>query len=48
MYQRLYNDLKDLRNCTDIGESGRRRVERDLSPSQEVLTQLGMPQDLIS
>lgn len=48
MYQRLYNDLKDLRNCTDIGESGRRRVERDLSRSQEVLTQLGMPQDLIS
>lgn len=49
MYQRLYDDLKGLKNCADIGEAGRQRVERDLSRSQEVLLQLGIPsEDLIT
>lgn len=42
MYQRLYNDLKELRNYPDIGDGGRNRVERDLCRSREVLSQLGI------
>ncbi|MGO0110839.1 integrase [Pseudomonas putida] len=42
MYQRLYNDLKELRNCPDIGDGGRNRVERDLCRSREVLSQFGI------
>lgn len=49
IYRRLYNDLKELRDCADIGEAGRLRVERDLNRSREVLRQLGMdPEDLIA
>ncbi|WP_025754911.1 MULTISPECIES: integrase [unclassified Pseudomonas] len=43
IYQGLYNNLKELRNAFDIGESGRKRVERDLSRCRDVLIQLGMP-----
>ncbi|MGP5370422.1 integrase [Pseudomonas helleri] len=43
IYQRLYDDLKDLRVCKDIGEGGLQRVERDLKRCRDVLAQLGMP-----
>ncbi|HCI1891379.1 TPA: tyrosine-type recombinase/integrase [Pseudomonas aeruginosa] len=42
IYQRLYDDLKGLLDCPDIGQSGRRRVERDLSRCRDVLAQLGI------
>jgi integrase len=49
IYQRLYDDLKGLLHCQDIGEGGRQRVERDLNRCREVLTQLGMdPETLIA
>lgn len=48
IYQRLYDDLKELLHCPDIGEGGRLRVERDLNRCRDVLTQLGMaPETLI-
>jgi hypothetical protein len=43
IYQRLYDDLKGLLNCGDIGEGGRQRVERDMSRCRDVLLQLGIP-----
>lgn len=43
IYQRLYDDLKGLLLCEDIGEGGRQRVERDLNRCRDVLVQLGMP-----
>jgi integrase len=43
IYQRLYDDLKGLLQCKDIGEGGRQRVERDLKRCREVLVQLGVP-----
>lgn len=49
IYQRLYDDLKGLLHCPDIGESGRQRVERDLNRCRDVLAQLGMdPENLIA
>ena len=42
IYQRLYDDLKGLLHCTDIGEGGRQRVERNLNRCRDVLAQLGM------
>lgn len=42
-YQRLYDDLKGLMNCEDIGEGGRQRAVRDLNRCRDVLVQLGMP-----
>lgn len=42
IYQGLYNDLKELVHCPDIGEGGRQRVLRDLNRSRAVLTELGM------
>lgn len=42
IYQRLYDDLKGLLHCPDIGEGGRQRVERDLNRCRDVLGQLGM------
>lgn len=49
IYQRLYDDLKGLLHCPDIGEGGRQRVERDLNRCRDVLTQLGMdPETLIA
>ncbi|AQZ32764.1 integrase [Pseudomonas sp. LPH1] len=49
IYQRLYDDLKGLLHCPDIGEGGRQRVERDLIRCRDVLTQLGMdPETLIA
>ncbi|QOC98159.1 integrase [Pseudomonas putida] len=48
IYQRLYDDLKEVLNCQDIGEGGRQRVERDLNRCREVLAQLGIdPENLI-
>ncbi|WP_339540135.1 TetR/AcrR family transcriptional regulator [Pseudomonas sp. RA_5y_Pfl1_P24] len=44
-YQRLYDDLKELLHCKDIGEGGRQRVERDLNRCRDVLVQLGMPSE---
>ena len=43
IYQRLYEELKGLLQCPDIGDGGRQRVERDLTRCHSVLTQLGMP-----
>lgn len=41
VYQRLYNNLKGLLSCNDIGDGGRQRVLRDLDRCREVLMQLG-------
>ncbi|QEN49731.1 site-specific integrase [Pseudomonas protegens] len=49
IYRRLYEDLKGLQHCSDIGESGRQRVERDLKRCRDVLAQLGIvPETLIA
>lgn len=48
IYQRLYDDLKELLLCKDIGEGGRLRVERDLNRCREVLVQLDMPPEDLS
>lgn len=48
IYQRLYDDLKGLLQCKDIGEGGRQRVERDLNRCREVLVQLGVPPEALS
>ncbi|WP_409319110.1 integrase [Pseudomonas sp. KCJK9016] len=49
IYQQLYDDLKGLLNCPDIGESGHQRVERNLNRCRDVLVQLGMdPETLIA
>jgi len=49
IYHRLYDDLKELLHCPDIGEGGRQRVERDLNRCRHVLAQLGMdPETLIA
>lgn len=47
IYQRLYNELKGLLYCPDIGDGGRQRVERDLIRCRDVLTQLGMPPETL-
>ncbi|WP_025126771.1 integrase [Pseudomonas sp. PH1b] len=47
IYQRLYNDLKELLQCPDIGEGGRLRVERDLNRCRDVLLQLGMASETL-
>lgn len=41
VYQRLYDNLNDLLDCHDIGDSGRARVQRDLVHCREVFVQLG-------
>lgn len=41
IYRQLYNNLKELQECNDIGESGRMRVLRDLGRCREVFMQLG-------
>ncbi|MCQ9392565.1 integrase [Pseudomonas viridiflava] len=48
IYQRLYDDLKGLLHCKDIGEGGRKRVERDLNRYRDVLVQLGMPPETLT
>lgn len=49
IYRRLYDDLKGLLHCPDIGESGRQRVVRDLNRCRDVLAQLGIdPETLIA
>lgn len=49
IYQRLYDDLKGLLHCSDIGEGGHQRVERNLNRCRDVLVQLGMdPETLIA
>jgi hypothetical protein len=47
IYQRLYDDLKGLLHCPDIGEGGRQRVERDLNRCRDVLAQLGMDPEIL-
>lgn len=42
IYQRLYDDLKGLLDCSGIGEGGRQRVLRDMARSRDVLIQLGI------
>ncbi|MRK19862.1 integrase [Pseudomonas sp. JG-B] len=46
-YKRLYEDLKELLHCPDIGEGGRQRVERDLKRCRDVLTQLGIDPEIL-
>jgi hypothetical protein len=41
IYVGLYNELKVLENCGDIGEGGLARVRRDLDRCRSVLTTLG-------
>ena len=41
IYRQLYDNLKELLACKDIGESGRLRVLRDLERCRDVFTQLG-------
>lgn len=41
IYRQLYNNLKELLECGDIGESGRMRVLRDLERCRDVFMQLG-------
>ncbi|PTT24610.1 tyrosine-type recombinase/integrase [Pseudomonas sp. HMWF021] len=47
IYQRLYDDLKELLHCQNIGESGRLRVERDLNRCRDVLIHLGIKPELL-
>ncbi|MCY1279194.1 hypothetical protein D9M70_279400 [compost metagenome] len=46
-YKRLYEDLKELLLCPDIGEGGRQRVERDLKRCRDVLAQLGIAPEIL-
>ncbi|NMZ71035.1 hypothetical protein SAMN05216370_3656 [Pseudomonas peli] len=49
IYHHLYNNLKELLHCPDIGEGGRQRLERDLNRCRDVLAQLGIaPETLIA
>ena len=48
IYQRLYGDLKGLLNSPDIGNGGRQRIERDLKRCRDVLTQLGIPPEILT
>lgn len=41
IYQGLYDSLKGLLDCKDIGDGGRQRTLRDLERCREVLMQLG-------
>jgi len=41
IYRQIYNNLKELLECRDIGESGRMRVLRDLERCRDVFIQLG-------
>lgn len=41
IYQELYNNLKQLLKCRDIGESGLDRVRRDIARYRDVFIQLG-------
>ncbi|CAI8722695.1 Integrase [Pseudomonas sp. IT-P100] len=41
IYKRLYENLKELLACKDIGEGGRRRVLRDQARYRDLLVQLG-------
>ncbi|WLG83687.1 integrase [Pseudomonas cucumis] len=42
IYRGLYDDLKGLLHCPDIGEGGHQRIHRDLNRCRDVLVQLGM------
>lgn len=41
LYQRLYDDLKEIATCDDIGPGGQARVLRDLERCRDVLISLG-------
>lgn len=41
LYQRLYDDLRDVLKCDDIGPSGQARLRRDMARCREVLVALG-------
>lgn len=41
IYRQLYGNLKELLECSDIGEGGRMRVLRDLERCRDVFMQLG-------
>lgn len=47
-YKHLYDDLKGLLHCKDIGEGGRQRVERDMNRCRDVLLQLGTPPETLT
>lgn len=44
IYQGLYDQLKQLEDCEDIGQGGRARVRRDLERCASVLSALGATQ----
>lgn len=41
LYQGLYDHLKEVLKCSDIGQAGLARVTRDLDRCREVLVSLG-------
>lgn len=41
LYQQLYNDLKEVLKCDDIGRGGLARVQRDVDRCRDVLISLG-------
>ncbi|MNJ33866.1 hypothetical protein D3C77_285560 [compost metagenome] len=45
IYRQLFNNLKELLECSDIGESGHERVLRDLERCRDVFRQLGYDQE---
>ncbi|MNJ65105.1 hypothetical protein D3C77_610980 [compost metagenome] len=47
IYKRLYEDLKELKLCPDIGDGGLQRVERDLNRCRDVLAQLGVDPEML-
>jgi integrase len=44
IYQGLYDQLKEIEHCEDIGDGGRARVRRDLERCASVLSALGADQ----
>lgn len=46
-YKRLFEDLKELLHCPDIGDGGRQRVERDMKRCRDVLAQLGIDPEIL-
>ncbi|MNR05780.1 hypothetical protein D3C85_1218280 [compost metagenome] len=41
IYRQLYLNLQELLQCSDIGETGRIRVLRDMQRCRDVMIQLG-------
>lgn len=48
IYRQLYNNLKELMDCNDIGENGHKRVLRELERCRDVIVQLGYDPESIA